>query len=190
MTTAMHDHGRQFQPGAGVNAGLRSLPLSDWALVVDADIVLPGTVHQTIQNLGWNARSCYGIDRVHCRGWHAWRRFVSTPRMIQTCEVPFLRDFPAGAESACPATATCRAGSFSSGTPAQPDTAITRFDPNGTAEGSDMLHSARFPRQYRELIPEIVGIQLETDTATDPVGVNWAGRRTAEFSQNGGPYRR
>ena len=37
---------------------------------------------------------------------------------------------------------------------------------NGTAEGSDMLHAARFPRQYRELIPEIVGIQLETDTAT------------------------
>ena len=126
-------------------------------------------------------RKALRIDRVHCRGWHTWRRFVSTPRLIQTCEVPFLRDFPAGARIQLAGHGYMPCGYFQlwhAGATGYRDYPIHE---NGTAEGSDMLHAARFPRQYRELIPEIVGIQLETDTAADPVGVNWAGRRTAEF---------
>ena len=190
VTTAMHDHGRQFSLGAAVDAGLRALPLSDWALVLDADIVLPGSFHRTVQHLKLDREKLFGIDRVHCRGWHAWRRFIQTPRLIQTCEVAFLRDFPIGARIRFDGHGYMPCGYFqlwNAGATGYRDYPIHE---NGTAEGSDMLHAARFPRQYRELIPEIVGIQLETDTATDPVGVNWAGRRTAEFSAEGGPYRR
>jgi hypothetical protein len=189
-TTAMHDAGRKFSLGAGVSAGLGALPLSDWALVLDADIILPPSFHRTVQHLRLEKEKLYGIDRVHCRGWHAWRRFVSTPRPIMHWEVPFLRDFPAGIRIQQPGNGYMPCGFFqlwNAGATGYRDYPIHQ---NGTAEGSDMLFSSRFPRQYRELIPEIVGIQLETDTATDPIGVNWAGRRTAEFSAEGGPYRR
>ena len=190
VTTVMHDHGRRFSLGAAVDAGLRALPLSDWALVIDADIVLPGRFHRTLDHLRLEREKLYGIDRVHCRGWHTWRRFISTPRQIMTWEVPFLRDFPAGARIQLDGHGYLPCGFFqlwNAGATGYRDYPIHE---NGTAEGSDMLHAARFPRQYRELIPEIVGIQLETDTAADPIGVNWAGRRTAEFSAEGGPYRR
>ena len=192
VTTAMHDHGRRFSLGAAVDAGLRALPLTDWALVIDADIVLPRQTHRTLQYLQLDRSKIYGIDRVHCRGWYAAARFTTTPRTVRTAEVLYLRDFPIGARISPPEhDGYLPCGYFqlwNAGATGYRDYPIhpAGNDPGG----SDMLHSARFPRQYRELIPELVGIQLETDGPDDPVGVNWAGRKTAEFSEAGGPYRR
>lgn len=190
ITTAMHDHGRRFSLGAAVDAGLKSLTLPDWALVLDADIILPARFHQTVQHLQLDPMKLYGIDRVHCRGWHSWRRFISTPAPVLSCEVPFLRDFPVGARIRLDGHGYLPCGFFQLWNAAATGYRDYPIHENGTAEGSDMLHAGRFPRQYRELIPEIVGIQLETDAATDPIGVNWAGRKTGEFSAEGGPYRR
>jgi hypothetical protein len=190
VTTAMYDHGRQFSLGAAVDAGLRALPLSEWALVIDADIVLPGGVHRTLQYLKLDREKLYGIDRVHCRGWQAAYRFTTEPRTVCTAEVPFLRAFPVGARISLPDHGYLPCGFFQLWNARATGYIDYPIDPRGTAGGSDMLHAARFPRQYRELIPEIVGIQLETDAPDDPVGVNWCGRRTAEFSAEGGPYRR
>jgi hypothetical protein len=191
VTTAMHDHGRRFSLGAAVDAGLKALRLEDWALVVDADIVLPRGTHRTLQYLQLERAKLYGIDRVRCRGFDAWRRYLTEPRAVLHCEVPALRDFPAGARIKIDQVGGyLPCGYFqlwNAGATGYRDYPI---HDGGTAEGSDMMHSSRFPRQYRELIPEIVGIQLETDAPADPIGVNWAGRRTAEFSVDGGPYRR
>jgi hypothetical protein len=190
ITTAMHDHGRRFSLGAAVDAGLRALPLTDWTLVIDADIVLPSGIHRTLQYLKLDRDKLYGIDRVHCRGWDAARRFTTLPRQVRGAEVPFLRDFPVGARISMPELGYLPCGYFQLWNAAATGYRDYPISASGTAAGSDMMHSARFPRQYRELIPEIVGIQLETDGPDDPVGVNWCGRRTAEFSQDGGPYRR
>jgi hypothetical protein len=190
VTTAMHDHGRRFSLGAALDAGQRALPLREWALVIDADIVLPPKTHRTLDRLRLDREKLYGIDRVHCRGWDNAARFSAIPRAVFDVEVPFLRDFPVGARISLPDGGYVPCGYFQlwhAGATGYRDYPI---DPAGTAGGCDMLHSVRFPRQYRELIPEIVGIQLETATLSDPVGVNWAGRQTAEFSAEGGPYRR
>jgi hypothetical protein len=189
-TTAMYDDGRRFSLGAAINAGLRTWHPQDWVLVVDADIVLPPKTHRTLDHAGLDKFKLYGADRVHCRGWAAAASFSTEARVVCAAEVPFFRDFPVGARIALPDHGYVPCGYFQlwhAGATGYRDYPI---HPGGTAQGSDMLHAMRFPRQYRELIPELVCIQLETDTAADPVGVNWAGRRTAEFSAEGGAYRR
>jgi hypothetical protein len=190
VTTAMHDHGRRFSLGAAVDAGLRALPLSDWALVIDADIVLPARAHRTLDYLKLDPAKLYGIDRVHCRGREAWDRYCTEPRAVRSFEVPFLRDFPAGARITFPEHGYLPCGYFQLWNARATGYRDYPIHGAGTAEGSDLMHAAGFPRQYRELIPELVGIQLETDGPADPVGVNWAGRRTVEFSAEGGAYRK
>jgi hypothetical protein len=199
VTTAMHDHGRRFSLGAAVDAGLRSLPLTDWALVIDADIVLPAGTHRALRYIGLDREKLYGIDRVHCRGWPAAHKFTTEPRVVREWEVPFLREFPMGArirqdfvsgvgDRSLAGYVPC--GFFQLWNAKATGYRDYPVHPGGTAGGSDMEHALRFPRKFRELIPEIVGIQLETDGPDDPVGVNWCGRKTAEFSAEGGPYRR
>jgi hypothetical protein len=187
VTTAMHDHGRRFSLGAAIDAGLRALPLTDWALVVDADIVLPSRTHRTLQHLQLDPSKLYGIDRVHCRGWQAAYRYSTVPTTVCTVETPHLRAFPIGARIQFPDAGYMPCGYFQLWNAAATGYRDYPIDATGTAQGSDMLHSGRFPRQYRELIPELVGIQLETSGPGDPVGVIWAGGRTAEFSAEGGP---
>ncbi len=107
-------------------------------------------------------------------------------------EVPFLRDFPVGARMQSPGRINVGylpCGYFQLWNAAATGYRDYPIHQRGTAEGSDMLFSLRFPRPYRELIPDFVAIELGTDSPGD-VGVNWAGRRTPEFSAEGGPYRR
>ena len=127
----MFDHGRRFSLGAAIGAGLRDLRLRDWVLVVDADIILPAHTRETLERLALHGYSLYGIDRVHCRGWHTWNRFLKTPRSMMAWEVPFLRDFPTGAEFNGPATATCPAAISSSGTRRLAVSPITRSTTTG-----------------------------------------------------------
>jgi hypothetical protein len=195
-TDTMFSNGRRFSLGAAINAGLSCLPLSDWALVVDADIVLPRTFHKTVQHARLDPAKLYGADRVHCRGRAAWDQYCTADRKALEWEVQSLRDFPMGARIRFPdrfcldlaGYAPC--GYFQLWNAGATGYRDYPADERGTAEGSDLLFSSRFPRNYRELIPEIVCIQLETDQTGDPVGVNWAGRRTLEFSIERGEYRR
>jgi hypothetical protein len=190
----MYTAGGPFSLGAALNAGLQSIPLEDWALVVDADILLPGRIHRTLDHLRLDKEKIYGIDRVHCRGWAEWRQYQTTPREVRAFEVASLRTFEMSARIQIPTNDTLGGyvpcGYFQLWNARATGYRDYPIAADGNCSGSDLLHSLRFPRKYRELIPELVGIQLETDRPGDPVGVNWAGRRTAEFSQEGGPYRR
>ena len=203
-TTAMFDHDRRFSLGAAINAGLCELALDDWVLVIDADIVLPRNARETLEHVPLAPNGIHGIDRVHCRGHASWRRFTTTPRAAREGDVAFLRDFEMGARIQVPAAISGdEAGNpwnrWSAGwVPLgffqlwnAGETGIRDYpaDERGTAEGSDILHSLRWPRIGRHLIPDLVGIELCTDPGTE-VGPNWSGRRTPEFSIEGGPYRR
>ncbi len=196
VTTAMFDHGRKFSLGAAINAGLRLLDPDDWVLVVDADIVLPTWTRETLEGAELSPRKLYGVDRVHCRGWHTWRRFQATPRALLGWETVFLRDFPIGARIQVPSAIAGIAGGgyvpcgyFQLWNAGCTGVCDHPADERGTAEGSDILHSLRWLRHERELIPDLVAIELGTDQPGE-VGVNWTGRRTPEFSAEGGPYRR
>jgi hypothetical protein len=110
---------------------------------------------------------------------------------MRTCEVPFLRTFRPGARikfDHLGGWVPC--GFFSLWNPRGSGVRDYPVHELGTAEGSDLMHAARWPRRHRELIPEIVAVELGTDEPVDPIGINWAGRKTPEFSIEGGPYRR
>jgi glycosyltransferase involved in cell wall biosynthesis len=197
FTDAMYGRGRRFSLGAAINEGLKSLKLDDWVLVIDADIMLPPNARQTLERVPLVRNGIHGIDRVHCRGRAAWDRFTTEPRPVREWEVGQLRDFPVGARITAPASVTgdprlagyVPLGFFQLWNAAQNGIRDYPIDERGTAEGSDILHALRWPRISRQLIPDLVGIELGTDQPTD-VGVNWNGRRTPEFSLEGGPYRR
>jgi hypothetical protein len=189
-TRAMYGDGQAFSLGAALNVGIESSKCDGWVLVVDADIYLPPHFHRILDHLQLDRAKLYGIDRVHCRGHNAAVEFFSAERRLRTVEVPFLREFPMGARIVLPDVGYVPCGYFQLWNAAATGYRDYPIHPAGTSEGSDMMHASRFPRQYRELIPELVAIELSTDEPNDPIGVNWSGRRTAEFSIEGGPYRR
>jgi len=192
-TTAMYDEGRRFSLGAAIDAGLdRTLNyLTDWVLVIDADIFLPRATGATLRGLELDPTALYGIDCARCRGWKAWDRFRRTARKVRSTTVNTY-GFPIADRISDPALSgyTPR-GFFQLWNPLCSGVDTYPIHPAGTARGSDILHAARWPRCHRHLIPEIIAIQLETEPPSGAaVGVNWAGRRTPEFSREGGPYRR
>jgi glycosyltransferase involved in cell wall biosynthesis len=189
LSTAMYADGRKFSLGAAINSGLRFLKLDDWALVIDADIVLPRNTRETLNTIGLDPKNIYGIDRVHCRGRFAWDQFITQPRPVRQWEVPLLRDFEMGARIRVPGSGYVPCGYFQFWNAGWTKIRDYPIDDRGTAEGSDMIHSLRWDRCDRTLIPDLVGVELGTDLPGD-VGVNWSGRRTPEFSIEEGPYRR
>jgi hypothetical protein len=50
------------------------------------------------------------------------------------------------------------------------------------ADRTDMVFAKKWARDKRELIPEIVGVHLDSENATmTSWGKNWNGRKTAQF---------
>jgi hypothetical protein len=50
---------------------------------------------------------------------------------------------------------------------------------HGAADRTDVLHAKRYKRADRELIPELVAIHLDSESAK--MGANWSGRQTVRF---------
>jgi glycosyltransferase involved in cell wall biosynthesis len=198
VTYDMYRDGRRFSLGAAINAGLKNggLKLDDWVLVIDADIVLPPDARETLERTPLIRNGIHGIDRVHCRGRATWERWRNEIGRGGAWDVRWLREFPIGARIAVRAEIAGSRGAgyvplgfFQLWNAAQNGIRDYPVDERGTAEGSDILHSLRWPRISRQLIPDLVAIELGADQPTD-VGVNWSGRRTPEFSIEEGAYRR
>jgi len=191
QTTAMFDDSRKFSLGAALGAGLRTLDRDDWVLVIDADIVLMKCARWVLHELPLDDAKLYGIDRVHCRGWQRWQDLCTLPRVVRTAAVT-AHGLPFADRIAFVDQLGYKpCGFFQLWNPLGSGIHDYPIDPGGTAGHSDMMHAARWPREARELIPELIGIELQSEDAGDrPVGANWSGRRTAEFSASGGAYRR
>jgi hypothetical protein len=193
QTTAMFDEGRPFSLGAAIDAGLdRTLGTeTDWVLVIDADIVLPRDSGPVLRALDLDPRGLYGIDRTYCRSWEAWDRFRRTKRQVRSSVVDTC-GFEFGDRISAPEIggyAPC--GFFQLWHPRGSGVDWYPIHPAGTAEASDMLFASRWHRRERHLIPELIAVELQTPSGTPSLpGANWSGRRTPEFSREGGPYRR
>jgi hypothetical protein len=60
---------------------------------------------------------------------------------------------------------------------------ITEYpNQHGAADRTDVLFAKKWKRQNRILIPEIIGIHLDSENSTiNEMGKNWNGRKTAYF---------
>jgi hypothetical protein len=179
-TDVFYRDGQAFDKGAGINEGLKRLGLDGWVAHIDADIILPPRARGLLEAANLDPSMVYGIDRLMCRSFDDWIAYVGTPEVQQSCNA-FVQAtaFPLGARVA-------RMGDGDGYVPIgffqlwHPSTSGVRSYPQHSDAGrGDFRFGQLWPRAKRALIPEIVGIHLESEVA--PMASNWRGRRTKHF---------
>lgn len=73
----------KFNRGRAVNAGLRKCSGSEFILVLDSDIVLPGSFRQELESLSksWKQETIYGMHRRMCESYEDWLSYLSYGRL-------------------------------------------------------------------------------------------------------------
>ena len=183
LTEIMYKDGAAFHKAAAINVGLEHLSRNGYVCHIDADIVLPPRAREMFEyKASIKMDAIYTIDRMMCPSFEEWVKFVGCPE-VQHDDQIFIKAnaFPLGV----------RVGNL--GPDGEGFTPIGFFQlwhPGYTArhdypmEGrtvarSDMVHSLRWNRKDRVLIPEVVAIHLESEPAA--MGTNWFGRKTKFF---------
>lgn len=159
QTDAFYDGDRAFNKGAGINAGLAALKCRDWVMHLDGDILLPPRTRDLIERASLDPQAIYGIDRMMCRSYEDWTRFVSDPEVQHTDECYVTANaFPLGSRVA----QTSETGYVPIGYAQlwHPGVTGRRLYPegHGTSARADMGFALQWPRPKRHLIPEVVAI--------------------------------
>jgi hypothetical protein len=192
-TRCFYQWGDRFNKARGINYGLANLRKDGWVLHIDADIALPERARWLMGIACLDERKLYGIDRVNVVGRAAWDDYKRgrPPQYVSSCrvEVPVGREVGSrlvhvGYGGYCPIGFFQLWHPVGSGIARYPDTA------DGSAEHTDVLHAIQWDREDRALLPEVVGMHLVTrGDGSQPMGVNWRGRRSPEFDRDETPYR-
>ena len=180
VTDDFYRDGQAFNKGAGINAGLSQLARDGWVVHIDADIVLPPRTRELLEKADLQLDCLYGIDRMMCRSFADWTRFVQAPAVQHEQEV-FVHTtaFDMGVRIA----KTDRDGYLPIGFFQlwHPGASNVRWYPDyhGTSARGDMIFAQQWSRRRRNLIPEILAIHLESEEVEN--GHNWRGRRSRPF---------
>lgn len=175
---------KSFNKAGGINLGLKSLDLDGWVVHMDADIALPPHTRDAWERAALDPTCIYGIDRMMCPNPESWFNYISEPT------VPFEDNiyihtgpFPIGTRIAKKEYG----GHVPIGFYQQWFPKVSKVynypEHHEDAARADMLHSLRWTRDKRLLIPEIIGIHLATQDYTDAekTGMNWQGRTSKGF---------
>jgi hypothetical protein len=173
--------GDVFAKAKGINAGLKRLTRNGWVVHMDADIYLPPKTRRVISNLPLDSGKIYGCDRLMCPSAQDFARYLDAPTPIQEGWV-FVHPtaFPVGVRIAQymePGGGYVPIGYWQmwnpkgSGTDFYPET-------HGTAARTDFQFGTSWPRERRELLPEVIAIHLESAPG---MALNWEGRVTPPF---------
>jgi predicted O-methyltransferase YrrM len=179
VTDAFYKGGKRFAKSAGINEGLAKLSCADWVCLFDSDTVLPPQTRQVLERAELDPACLYGIDRLMCPSWEAWAEYwprVKNPELffVETNHFKIgQRLAPFGRGGWVPL------GFFQLWNPAR--SGIREYPHSPHAAKSDMQFAQRWPRGRRQLIPEIVAVHLESESAQS--GANWLGRKTGEFGE-------
>lgn len=171
--------GDKFNKARGIDFGLGFLRHNDWIVHLDADVYLPPMTRQMLDWRTLDPESIYGIDRVNCVGYEAWRTFladrhtghdymcrVKVPEGMPLLDRIAIRDY---------------GGYVPIGFFQMWNGALNRRYPiaKGDAEHTDVLHAIQWDDSKRHLLPEVIGVHLMSNPA--PLGANWQGRTTLRF---------
>lgn len=183
VTDEFTKNGDAFNKAKGINAGLDKLSKRDWVVHLDADIYLPPLTRGILERISLDEKNIYGIDRMMCPNFEQWIDFISSPRQTHTGWVyihPTV--FPMGV----------RIGEYMS-EGYEPIGFFQMWNPktsgiysypekHGAADRTDVLFAKNWPRRNRGLIPEIIGVHLDSENSTlEEMGKNWKGRKTSYF---------
>lgn len=181
-TTAWWDNGDSFNKARGISKGISLMADQGdaWLLHLDADIWLPPRTGEILAKLNLDPTCIYGIDRMECKTFNDWINFHCAPSLQHEQEIFVKMDaFPVGVRIARLAVdGYVPIGFFQLW---HPGVSGIQYYPeeHTTAARSDMLFAMQWPRSKRLLIPEIVGIHLESEKTE--MGQNWQGRITKQF---------
>jgi hypothetical protein len=181
QTDVFYENGDAFNKGKGINEGLKHLDLDGWVLHLDSDIYLPPQTRSILETLPLDSNKIYGADRLMCPNYEEWKNFLDKPGPIQDSWIfVHLTKFPVGVR-------ICEYKTYHGGY--EPIGYFQLWNPSvsgiteyptehGFADRTDVIHCKKWPRDKRELLPEIVTIHLESEAG---IGLNWKGRITRKF---------
>jgi hypothetical protein len=182
QTDVFTENGEAFAKGRGINAGLQRLSRKGWVVHMDADILLPPKTRGILDRLPLDPQKVYGADRLMCPSAQSFAAYLDAPPPVQEAWVfVHLNVFPMGVRLAQymePGGGYVPIGYWqlwhpgTSGVHTYPET-------HGTAARTDFQHALKWPRERRELLPELVLIHLESQPG---MALNWNGRTTPPFS--------
>jgi glycosyltransferase involved in cell wall biosynthesis len=184
QTDVFYENGDSFNKGKAINEGLKHLSKKGWVIHLDADIYLPPLTRYILEKLPLESDKLYGVDRLMCPSYKEWMKFIDEPEQIQESYIYIhLNRFPIGVR-------ICEYNNFNSGY--EPIGFFQLWHPEGSnvlnyptehdfCDRTDVLHVKKFPRNKRELLPEIVVIHLDSNSSD--MGANWQGRKTPKFGQ-------
>lgn len=182
-----HGQGRLYKPpfakAKGINDGLKALDGDGWVLHIDADIVLPPRAREMIERTGLVPQNIYGIDRLMSKSFEEFAIHLTYPEVQHDANI-FIRgnSFPfnvrVGNHRDDNGGGWLPIGFFQLWNPA--GSGIKAYpEQHNSAGRTDMQHAMRWPIERRLLIPEVIGIHLESETTM--MSANWSGRRTRYF---------
>jgi len=182
-TRSFYENGESFNKARGINEGLDFLLKKDWVCHIDADIYLPPQTRRIIDNTHFDKKKLYGIDRLMCPDYESWSKFTSNPKLIyENYFLVHLDAFPIAPRVVhYNDTGYSPIGYFQMWHPQ--GSGVEKYpDCSDGADRTDMVFAKKWHRDMRELIPEIVGIHLDSENATiQSMGKNWNGRKTIGF---------
>ena len=175
----------KFLKYKGINEGIKALRHKDWVLFLDADIILPPVTKRVLQNIQLEKNNLYGIDRINITGIENWISYVNNPNLIQNNWLVDLSKHEVGSRI-CHYYGNGETNEFSGWKPlgffqlAHYSKAKTYPQECDGADHCDVVFANQWERNIRILIPEIVGVHLESVDNT--WGLNWKGRKSSPFN--------
>jgi len=183
QTDVFYEDNEKFNKGKGINVGLKTLSLNDWVIHIDADIYLPPLTRHILERISLDPKNIYGIDRMMCPNYVEWQKFLLNPKTHEGWIYVHPTAFPIGVRIAEYMSEGWEPiGFFQMWHPKE--SGVFEYPPyHGAADRTDVLHAKKFPRNKRQLIPEIIGIHLDSENLNlKDMGKNWNGRQTLPFT--------
>ena len=185
-----------FAKGRLIDRALKMLSADSWRLHIDADIALPHRFRHLLEMACLQEDMIYGIDRVMVKSWEQWQKLLGTGYMQggqynYQCYVQFPEGFQLGTRWANPQVGWCPIGFFQMWHGSQDEWRGTWVKSYPTTHNTgcrtDVQHALQWDRTKRALIPEAIGVHLESEDS--PRGANWKGRKSKRFGPKAADYK-
>lgn len=182
QTDVFYENGSKINKGKGINEGLKHLDGDGWVVHMDADIYLPPMTRSILEKIDLDKETIYGIDRMMCPTYKKWIDFIDNPSpMHEGWIYVHTTAFPLGVRIAEYKNKGWEPiGFFQLWNPK--GSGVYEYPKeHGSVDRSDVLFAKKFPRNRRQLIPEILSIHIDSEEMVS-MGKNWNGRQTAKFN--------
>lgn len=186
QTNVFYEGKDKFNKGKGINEGLKNLDCDGWVVQLDADIYLPPLTRSILEKIELDRRTIYSIDRLMCPSFEAWQDYIRNPKQHEGWIYVHCTAFPLGVRIAAYHDDGYQPiGYFQMWNPK--GSGVYEYPKeHGECDRSDILHTKKFSRSRRQLIPELVAIHLDSEGLdVYDMGKNWGGRKTRLFKKKG-----